>query len=47
MHRTMAQLTNFYYWPRMREDVEHYLRTSLVCQQDKVEHKHPAGLLEP
>ena len=31
----------------MREDVEEYVRTCLVCQQDKVERKKQAGLLEP
>lgn len=31
----------------MRDDVEHYVRTCLVCQQDKTETKHPAGLLQP
>ncbi|RWR94938.1 hypothetical protein CKAN_02425600 [Cinnamomum micranthum f. kanehirae] len=31
----------------MWEDVEEYVRTCLVCQQDKVERKKQAGLLEP
>lgn len=31
----------------MRDDVEAYVRTCLVCQQDKVEQQHPRGLLEP
>ncbi|PHT91027.1 hypothetical protein T459_06140 [Capsicum annuum] len=45
--RTMALLEAAYYWPRMRDDIEVYVRTCLVCQQDKVEHKAPGGLLEP
>ena len=36
-----------YYWPRLRDDVEAYVRTCLVCQQDKVEQQAPVGLLEP
>ncbi|KZV49867.1 hypothetical protein F511_42259 [Dorcoceras hygrometricum] len=31
----------------MRDQVELYVKTCLVCQQDKVENKQPAGLLEP
>ncbi|KAH9753009.1 Endonuclease [Citrus sinensis] len=30
-----------------RDDIEAYVRTCLVCQQDKVDHQLPAGLLEP
>ncbi|KAF2282349.1 hypothetical protein GH714_043997 [Hevea brasiliensis] len=47
MQRTMALISRSYYWPRMEEDVEGYVRTCLVCQQDKVEQRQPAGLLEP
>nr|XP_016483424.1 PREDICTED: uncharacterized protein LOC107804107 [Nicotiana tabacum] len=45
--RTMALIESSYYWPRMRDDIEVYVRTCLVCQQDKVESKLPGGLLEP
>ena len=31
----------------MRDDIELYVKTCLVCQQDKVEQQQPAGLLEP
>lgn len=31
----------------MREEIEGYVRTCLICQQDKVENKEPGGLLEP
>lgn len=44
---TMALLTSFYHWPRMRDDIEVYVRTCLVCQQDKVEIKAPGKLLKP
>lgn len=45
--RTLALLESAYYWPHMRDDVEAYVRTCLVCQQDKVERQKPGGLLEP
>ncbi|KAK0606869.1 hypothetical protein LWI29_005470 [Acer saccharum] len=47
MTRTLALLQNSYYWPQMRDDIDAYVRTCLVCQQDKVEQQRPAGLLEP
>ena len=31
----------------MRDDIEAYVQTYFVCQQDKVDHQLPAGLLEP
>ena len=31
----------------MRDDIEAYVRACLVCQQDKVDHQLPVGLLEP
>ncbi|KAJ7947141.1 Retrotransposon protein, putative, Ty3-gypsy subclass [Quillaja saponaria] len=45
--RTYALLKQGYYWPQMREDAVNYSKTCLICQQDKVERKKIAGLLEP
>ncbi|GKV44052.1 hypothetical protein SLEP1_g51279 [Rubroshorea leprosula] len=45
--RTMALMEELYYWPKMRDDVEAYVRTCLVCQQDKIKQQQPGGLLEP
>ncbi|KAJ7971607.1 Retrotransposon protein, putative, Ty3-gypsy subclass [Quillaja saponaria] len=45
--RTYALLKQEYYWPQMREDAVNYSKTCLICQQDKVEQKKIAGLLEP
>lgn len=45
--RTQALIERTYYWPRMHDDVERYVKTFLVCQQDKGKQKKPAGLLEP
>ena len=47
VRRTLALVEHTYYWPRMQDDMELYLWTCLVCQQDKVEQNHSAGLLEP
>ncbi|CAN6566578.1 unnamed protein product [Malus baccata var. baccata] len=46
-HRTLALVSDAYYWPQMRDDVDSYVKTCLVCQQDKVEQRQPGGLLEP
>lgn len=45
--RTHALLARSYFWPKMEEDVELYVKTCVVCQQDKTERKKAAGLLEP
>ena len=45
--RTLALLKQGYYWPHMRQDVMDYTKTCLICQQDKVERKKQAGLLDP
>ena len=45
--RTRALLESAYYWPQIRDEVEAYVRTCLVCQQDKVEQRQPRSLLEP
>lgn len=47
MNRTLALVQDKYYWPRMKDDVEVYVQTCLVCQQDKGEQQLPASLLEP
>jgi hypothetical protein len=46
-HRILALLERAYYWPQMRNDVEEYVRTCLVCQQDKPSHLKPGGSNEP
>lgn len=46
-HRMLALLSRSYYWPKMEDDVEAYVKTCLVCQQDKTERKKEAGLLQP
>ncbi|KAL0456485.1 UNVERIFIED_CONTAM: Transposon Tf2-11 polyprotein [Sesamum latifolium] len=45
--RTYALVQRAYFWPQMRDDVETYVRTCLICQQDKADHQKKAGLLQP
>ena len=45
--RMVALLSQTYYWPKMEDDVELYVRTCLVCQQDKTLRQREACLLQP
>jgi len=47
IHRTLSLLGDSYNWPHLKDDVEAYVKTCLVCQQDKMEQGAHAGLLEP
>ncbi|CAA0828421.1 Unknown protein [Striga hermonthica] len=47
VERMYALMMRKFYWPKMLDDVESYVRTCLVCQQDKTEKKKEAGLLQP
>ncbi|GKC50076.1 putative nucleotidyltransferase, ribonuclease H [Tanacetum coccineum] len=44
---TLALVKGTYYWPSIRDDVETFVRTCLIFQQDKIEQKKSGGLLEP
>ena len=46
-HRTYALLERAYYWPKLREQVDNYVKTCIICQQDKVLRAKAFGLLEP
>ncbi|KAK2977850.1 hypothetical protein RJ640_017050 [Escallonia rubra] len=45
--RTLSLLQQGYYWPQMGDEVQEYVKTCLTCQEDKVERKKKAGLLQP
>lgn len=47
IERMLALLSRSYYWPKMENDVEAYVKSCLVCQVDKLEKKSEAGLLQP
>ena len=40
-------LRNDYFWPIMKNEVVEYIARCVECKQVKVEHQHPAGLLQP
>ncbi|RVW49988.1 hypothetical protein CK203_082282 [Vitis vinifera] len=40
---TLALLVRSYYWPKMGEDVQTYVKSCLVCQMDKTERKKAVG----
>ena len=41
-----SAIKKYYYWSGMRKDIAEYLANCLECQQVKVEHQHPVGLLQ-
>ena len=45
--RMLALLSRVYFWPKMENDIEAYVKTCHVCQVDKNECKNKAGLLQP
>ena len=45
--RTLALLARSYYWHKMGDDVQAYVRSCLVCQLDKTKRKKTARLLQP
>lgn len=47
MERMYALLGRTYFWPRMHEDIELYVRTCHVCQMDKAKRRKVGGLLQP
>ncbi|KAL0345844.1 UNVERIFIED_CONTAM: hypothetical protein Sradi_4415700 [Sesamum radiatum] len=40
---TYTLVQRAYYWPHMRDDVETYVRTCLICQQNKADHQKKTG----
>jgi hypothetical protein len=42
-----ADMRKFFFWVGMKRDVVHFVAKCLECQQVKVDHHHPVGLLQP
>ncbi|KAL0367281.1 UNVERIFIED_CONTAM: hypothetical protein Sradi_3618200 [Sesamum radiatum] len=40
-------LKQSYWWNNMKRDIAEYVQKCMICQQVKVEHQRPAGLLQP
>ena len=45
--KTIATAKKQYFWPGMKNDIAKYISKCMKCQQVKVEHQHPTGLLQP
>ena len=45
--KKITMLRKEYFWPNMKNEVSEYIARCIEGQQVKVEHQHPAGLLQP
>ena len=45
--KTLTAVRKEYFWPGMKNDIANYIARCMECQRVKVEHRHPAGLLQP
>ncbi|MCO5601862.1 hypothetical protein L7F22_055987 [Adiantum nelumboides] len=44
---TMKGVERYFYWPRLKKDVEEFVRNCLVCQKVKFDRHKAQGLLQP
>jgi transposase InsO family protein len=47
IHKTFSRIKREFYWPGLRAAVRTFVRECDVCQRNKSETLHPAGLLQP
>ena len=45
--KTYRQIRERFSWIGLKEDVIQHVRECSLCQQNKIEHTHPIGLLQP
>ena len=45
--KMISMIRKDFFWPNIKKEVAEYLARCLECQQVKVEHQHPIGLLHP
>jgi hypothetical protein len=45
--RRTTFLKKSYYWPNFKNDAEEYVKTCLICEQNRTFNKKQAGLLRP
>jgi len=45
--KTVAATKSQYYWASMKKEIVEYIAKCMECQNVKVEHRHPTGLLHP
>jgi hypothetical protein len=46
-HKTFSRIKKEFYWPGLREAVRAFIQECDICQRNKSETLHPAGLLQP
>jgi hypothetical protein len=46
-HKIISVVKIEYYWPDMKRESVDFIARWLECQKVKVEHRHPAGLIQP
>jgi putative transposase len=44
---TITFFKKTYYWPNLKDDAEEYMKTCLICQQNRIVNIKQAGLLQP
>jgi RNase H-like domain found in reverse transcriptase/Integrase zinc binding domain/Chromo (CHRromatin Organisation MOdifier) domain len=47
LNRTMRTLIRYFWWPKMRQEVDDYIKTCHLCQRNKDLTVAPLGLLQP
>ena len=47
MDKTAESVMRNYYWPRMNDTIQEFVRTCDACQRNKARNRRPAGLLQP
>jgi hypothetical protein len=45
--KTVAAVKSHYFWPGLKKEIAEYIVRCMECQKVKVEHRQPAGLLQP
>ena len=44
---TMQAIETYFYWPRMKQDIQHFVEECIECQRVKFDRHKTPGLLQP
>lgn len=44
-YKTLARIQDYYYWPKMRQDILKYVRYCKICQSQKLANTKTMGLM--